>query len=132
LGTAPYDNLGLPYHRGFPEDAKELTPGEAVELVFEMAPTAAVFDKENRLRLTITGADKDNAATPRLDPAPTLTIYRDKERPSSISLPVVGTAKPADAGTKMPLALATGLAFFVIILTIVFALYMRKRVKPQR
>jgi putative CocE/NonD family hydrolase len=132
LGTAPYDNLGLPYHRGFPEDVKELTPGEAVELVFEMQPTSVIFDKGNRLRLTITGADKDNAATPRLDPAPTLTVYRDKLRPSSISLPVVGTVRLADGGTKMPLLLVTGLTFFVVILTIVFAIYMRKRVRPQR
>jgi hypothetical protein len=132
LGTAPYDNLGLPYHRSYPEDVRPLAPGEAVELVFEMEPTSVIFGRGNRLRLTITGADKDNAATPRLEPAPTLTIYRDKSRPSSIGLPVVGTARLAAAGTKMPLALATGLAFFVIILTIVFTLSMRKRVKPQR
>lgn len=132
LGTAPYDNFGLPYHRGFPEDVQWVVPGQAVELVFEMAPTSVIFDKGNRLRLTLTGADKDNAATPRLELTPTLTIYRDKDRPSSISLPIVGTVRPADGGTKMPLFLVAGLTFFVIILTIVFALYMRKRVKPQR
>jgi hypothetical protein len=79
-----------------------------------------------------TDSDKDNAATPRLEPAPTLTIYRDKERPSSISLPILGTSRVADAGTRMPFILVTALTFLVIILTILFALSMRKRLKPQR
>jgi hypothetical protein len=103
-----------------------------VELVFEMQPTATVFDKGNRLRLTLTGADKDNAATPKLDPAPELTVYRDKDRPSSLRLPVVGAVRLPEEGARLPLALITGLTFFIVILTIVFAIYMRKRVKPQR
>jgi putative CocE/NonD family hydrolase len=130
LGIAPYDNLGWPYHRGFPEDVQELTPGQPVELVFEMQPTATVFDKGNRLRLTLAGADKDNAATTMVDPAPVLTVYRDKDRPSSLRLPVVGTVGLPAESTKLPLALATGLVLFVLILTIVFTIYMRKRVKP--
>jgi putative CocE/NonD family hydrolase len=132
LGTAPYDNLGWPYHRGYPEDVQPLTPGQPVELLFEMQPTATVFDKGNRLRLSLAGADKDNAATPQLDPAPVLTVYRDKSRPSSLRLPVVGAVRLPQDGTKLPLALVMGLTFFIIILTIVFAIYMRKRVKPQR
>ena len=132
LGTAPYDNFGWPYHRGYPEDVQPLVPGQRVELVFEMQPTATVFDKGNRLRLTLTGADKDNAATPKLDPAPELTVYRDKDRPSSLRLPVVGAVRLPEEGARLPLALITGLTFFIVILTIVFAIYMRKRVKPQR
>ena len=132
LGTAPYDNFGWPYHRGYPEDVQPLVPGQRVELVFEMQPTATVFDKGNRLRLTLTGADKDNAATPKLDPAPELTVYRDKDRPSSLRLPVVGAVRLPEEGARLPLTLITGLTFFIVILTIVFAIYMRKRVKPQR
>jgi hypothetical protein len=132
LGTAPYDNFGWPYHRGYPEDVQPLTPGQAVELVIEMQPTATVFDKGNRLRLSLAGADKDNAATPKLDPAPVLTVYRDKGRASSLRLPVVGAVRLPEEGTGLPLALVTGLTFLIVILTIVFALYMRKRVKPQR
>jgi len=88
------------------------------------AAHATVFDKGNRLRLTLTGADKDNAATPKLDPAPELTVYRDKDRPSSLRLRSSERCA-AGEGARLPLALITGLTFFIIILTIVFAIYMR-------
>jgi uncharacterized protein len=132
VGAAPYDIDGLPYHRGFAEDIRELTPGESVELVFEMQPTSNIFDKGNRLRLSLAGADKDNAATPGLDAPPTIIIGRDKERPSRISLPIVGQVSFAEGGAKTTLILAVGLTLFIIALTIAFAVFMRKRVKGQR
>ncbi len=89
LGPAAYDVLGLPYHRCFAEDVSPVKPGEVVELVFDLQPISNVFNAGNRIRLTITGADKDNAETRPLDPPPMITIYRDKSHPSRIVLPVV-------------------------------------------
>lgn len=84
----PFDNLGLPYHRSLEIDMEPLQAGTPVELVFDLFPTATVFDAGNRIRVTITGADAGNAAVTRHEPAPTITLYRSRERPSRIALPV--------------------------------------------
>jgi hypothetical protein len=39
--------------------------------------------------VSITGADIDNFLTPVLDPAPTISVYRDAEHASYIELPVI-------------------------------------------
>jgi putative CocE/NonD family hydrolase len=89
LGQAPYDNLGLPYQRCYAEDAEPLPTDAPAEVVMDLIPTALVFDAGHRLRLTVTGADADNTI-----PAPgvadtTLTVYRGKEQPSRLELPVL-------------------------------------------
>jgi hypothetical protein len=81
--------MGLPYHRGLESDAAPLTPGEPVELVFDLLPTSNIFDEGNRIRVTITGADVDTYLTPPQDPPPTLTIYRNVGRASYIILPMI-------------------------------------------
>jgi putative CocE/NonD family hydrolase len=88
LSAAPYDNFGLPYHPSNEADIADL-PGEPVELVFDLLPTSYVFDAGHRIRVTITGADKDNLSTPVLDPPPTVSVYRDAEHASYIELPVI-------------------------------------------
>jgi uncharacterized protein len=88
IATAPYNGLGLPYHRSFKADIADL-PVEPVELVFDLLPTSYVFGAGHRIRVTIVGADIDNYATPVLDPAPTVSIYRDAEHASYIELPVI-------------------------------------------
>ncbi len=90
LGPAAYDVLGLPYHRGYREDVKPLTPGQPVELVFDMQPISNIFDAGHRIRVTITCADTDNAETEELRPAPTVTVYREAGKGSRIVLPVAG------------------------------------------
>jgi hypothetical protein len=45
-----------------------------------------VFKAGHRIQLTISFAD---AVTPKLSPAPTVSIYRDATHPSSITLPIV-------------------------------------------
>jgi putative CocE/NonD family hydrolase len=139
VGTAPYDNLGLPYHRGYQEDVAAPKPGEAVELVFDLQPTSIVFDAGQRIRLTITCADKDNAETPALDPAPTVTVYRDGKRPSRITLPVVGGLageRAEDAAAKGKAGSALTYALFitlvVVVLVIAFTFYLRQRIKERR
>ena len=87
LSLPPFDNFGLPYQRSFAQDILPL-PDQPVELAIRMLPTSYAFDVGHRLRLTITCADADNALTPRLDPLPTVTVYRSQPYSSYISIPV--------------------------------------------
>jgi putative CocE/NonD family hydrolase len=89
LGQAPYDNLGLPYHRHYKSDLAPIPAGEPVELVFDLLPTSYVFRAGHRIRIAITCADADNFETPVLDPPPKLHLLRDSNHPSCIHLPVV-------------------------------------------
>jgi len=89
ISKAPWDNyLGLPYHSHAAADFELLTPGEPAELTFDLYPTSNVFDAGNRIRVTVTNADDGNFRTPVLDPAPTVTLYRDAKHASYILLPV--------------------------------------------
>jgi putative CocE/NonD family hydrolase len=88
VSTAPYNNLGLPYHRSNAGDIADL-PDQPVELVFDLIPTSYIFAPGHRIRVTITGADKDTALTPQLDPPPTVQLYRGAEHASSIVLPII-------------------------------------------
>jgi putative CocE/NonD family hydrolase len=92
LSDAPYNYMGLPYHRSFREDMQPLPAGEPVELVFDLLPTSNIFDAGHRIRVTIMGADADTFATPQFDPAPTISIYHNAEHGSYIDLPII----PAD------------------------------------
>ncbi|MCZ6598521.1 MAG: CocE/NonD family hydrolase [Planctomycetota bacterium] len=89
LAEAPYDRLGLPYHSHRAEDVEPLPAGEPARLLFDLHPTANVFDAGHRLRVTITFADALNVETPRLDPPPTVTILRGGEHASHVRLPVI-------------------------------------------
>ena len=88
VSTAPYEYLGLPYHRSFAEDIADL-PDQPVELVFDLIPTSYIFPAGHRIRVTITCADKDNALTPELTPPPTIHLYRDADHASYITLPII-------------------------------------------
>ncbi|MCC7461543.1 MAG: CocE/NonD family hydrolase [Gammaproteobacteria bacterium] len=95
LSSPEYDNLGLPYHRSFAEDIRPLVPGEPVELVFDMAPISWVFKAGHRVRLIIVcSADahrgRGPAPTPVLSPVPVVSIHRDAQYRSYVSLPVNG------------------------------------------
>jgi uncharacterized protein len=57
LGTAPYANLGLPYHSGVERDVAPLVPGEPVTMTFELSPRSYVVQPNHRLRVAIAGAD---------------------------------------------------------------------------
>jgi putative CocE/NonD family hydrolase len=84
-----YDTAGLPYHRGNRADRADLTPGQPVELVFDLYPTSTLFAAGHRIRVTVTGADKKNAVTPRRNPPPRITLYREAGKPSYVELPVI-------------------------------------------
>jgi hypothetical protein len=84
-----YDTAGLPYHRGNKADRADLTPGQPVELVFDLYPTSTLFAAGHRIRITVTGADHANAVTPERNPPPRLTVYREPGRASYVELPVI-------------------------------------------
>ncbi len=127
LHPAPYDNLGLPYHRSQAEDVRDLVPGEPAELEFDLQPTSNVFNAGHRIRLAITCADADNAQTPRLSPAPVVSLYRSAARPSFLTLPTVPgytQGQPADA--------ATGVFVLAIVVIVVLTAFGCRRSGPNR
>jgi len=90
VDEAPWNDLGLPFHRGRTEDVEPL-PGEPAELAIDLMATAITFDEGHRLRLTIAGADAANHELypdPTGASAPTVTIHRGGEDGSWLSLPV--------------------------------------------
>ena len=84
----PFDNMGLPWHRHYEEDAMPIVPGEIVELRFDMMPTAYVFNKGNRIRVTITCANAGWDELPHQEPT-TITLLRNSRYPSRIELPIM-------------------------------------------
>jgi putative CocE/NonD family hydrolase len=100
LSAAPFKYLNLPYHRSYQQDMAAL-PGQPVELVFDLLPTSNLFEAGNRIRVTVTCADRDNARSPALSPPPTVSLYRTAKYSSHLILPVIPT--PADAATPADL-----------------------------
>ena len=92
IAEAPINYMGLPYHRSYEKDVARL-PQEPVELVFDLQPTSKIFRGGQRIRLTITAADKDNASTVVVDPAPVITLYRNTMLASYIELPIISGAE---------------------------------------
>ncbi len=128
LNEPPYDNLGLPYHRAFAADSAPLEPGKPVEMVFSLEPTSNVFNAGNRLRLTLSFADKGNAATPRLESPPTVAIGRGPDQASFIELPVVPGASAEAAPASFYVYFVLGL---VLVLALAFAFYVRSRLAKR-
>ena len=118
-----YDTFGLPFHRSHEEDVLDLTPGEPVELVFDLQPTSNVFNLSNRIRITIACADKDNAQTPVLSPHPIVTVYRNSEHASYILLPVVAVEEVGAFPVFFIILIVLGIAVLIII----FTTFMRRK-----
>ena len=79
---------GVPYRTFTRQNASPLIPDRVAKLSFDLLPTSYQFKQGHRIRLSITGADKDHFA---LLPGenPTFTIYRSKQYSSQLDLPVV-------------------------------------------
>lgn len=92
LNEAPWDNLGLPFHRSYAADVKPLEPGKPVKLEFDMAPVSWTLRKGHRLRVLIaaTGFSRrdEPPLTPRYDPAPTVELFHGGVLASWIDMPV--------------------------------------------
>jgi putative CocE/NonD family hydrolase len=84
----PFSNMGLPWHRHYREDVVPLTPGEITQLRFDMMPTANVFNKGSRIRVTITCANAGWDELPHEEPT-TIKMMRNTRYPSRIVLPLM-------------------------------------------
>ena len=71
------------------EDASPLIPGVPEEVVLKLWPTSVLIKKGHSIRIAIAGADKSTFDRLPKVGKPTLTIYRNKERKSFITLPVI-------------------------------------------
>jgi predicted acyl esterase len=87
---APYETMGLPWHPFTKESAQPLKPGVPVQAEFEFLPTSYLFEAGHRIRLTLQFADP--RATPKLKPAPVVTVLHHADAASMIELPVVTEA----------------------------------------
>ena len=56
--------------------------------MMDLHPTSTVFNAGHRIRVTIMCADADNTETPPSSEG-AISVYRDREHPSSIMLPIV-------------------------------------------
>ncbi|MEO8450714.1 MAG: CocE/NonD family hydrolase [Gemmatimonadota bacterium] len=88
LAPAPFKNFGLPWTRSGQADVAPL-PAAPTELVFDLLPTAKRFVAGHRIRLTITGADRDTHHLVYPAVPPQVAIYRDRARASRVVLPVI-------------------------------------------
>jgi putative CocE/NonD family hydrolase len=89
LDTPPYDNLDLPWHRGYAEDDSPLRPGEPAEVVFDLLPVSWVFQKGHRIQVSVAGSDPRERARQESSPPPTIELLADAAGRSSITLPIV-------------------------------------------
>lgn len=130
LSDPPFEYLGIPYHRSFAEDIEPMPKGEPVQLVFDLQPTSNIFDAGHRVRITITCADQSTFETPELTPPPTVRVYRNSARPSSIILPVVLPEGEVDVAMEPLSFITVVLVVLVVVLAVIFLFFfLRSRMK---
>jgi hypothetical protein len=83
LGTAPYDNRGLPWHPSRQADVSPLKAGEAAELKFALLPMSYLFKAGHRIRLTLAFSDPAGGAGQQV------TVHEGGRNASMIRLPIV-------------------------------------------
>jgi predicted acyl esterase len=91
--TAPYDTMGLPWHPFTAESQQPLQAGVPVEAQFEFLPTSYIFKAGHRIRLTLQFADP--RSTPKLEPAPEVSVLHGRDAASLIELPVIPRLAPS-------------------------------------
>jgi len=84
----PY-NLLVPYHSFKKKDTMPLVPGEIAELTFGLLPTSVLIKKEHRIRIAISGHDKDTFTRIPAEETPVITVARNKSQASFVDLPIV-------------------------------------------
>jgi putative CocE/NonD family hydrolase len=84
---APYWFEG-PFHPYAQADPALLVPGELIELAFDLFPVSWLFRAGHRVRIAISGADKDNFVPVAQDQRPRLQVHRGAACLSRVELPV--------------------------------------------
>jgi predicted acyl esterase len=91
LGQPTYDNLGLPWSDSRKDVVMEtpaIEPGRPVRVEFDLQPTSVVFNKGERIRLVVTGAEAHtNLTIPRPTPV-RIELAHGGSRASELRLPV--------------------------------------------
>lgn len=83
----PYEPLG-PRHSYLRSDAAPMPPNQPQRVEFGMFSTSVLLRRGHRIRVALAGADRDNfELIPGGDP-PQWSVYRDREHPSFIELPI--------------------------------------------
>ncbi|NQT24978.1 CocE/NonD family hydrolase [candidate division KSB1 bacterium] len=85
----PFDNMDLPYHRHFEEDIMPIPEDQPVELKFDLMPLSNIFNKGHRIRVSISCANEKWDEILEEKPVPEITIYRNSQLASKITLPVI-------------------------------------------
>jgi hypothetical protein len=88
IAPPPY-NLLVPYHSFKKKDAMPLVPGEIVELTFGLLPTSVLIKKGHRIRVAISGHDKDTFTRIPSEETPVITVVRNKSQAPFVDLPIV-------------------------------------------
>ncbi|MGE0717544.1 MAG: CocE/NonD family hydrolase [Alphaproteobacteria bacterium] len=88
MPPANYAQVG-PWHPCGTADGQPLEPGVPALLEIALMPTSWLFRAGHRVRLALAAADRDHLARVPFGMSPVLTIFRDRSRPSSLTLPVV-------------------------------------------
>ncbi|HVV36568.1 MAG TPA: CocE/NonD family hydrolase [Acidimicrobiales bacterium] len=78
-----------PFHSGKRQDCSPVTPGETVQLDFDLIPVSWLFCPGHALRVAIAGADKDNFVRIPATGDPVLEFGRGGDAASYVELPVV-------------------------------------------
>lgn len=86
LGRAPHRNLGLPY-RPSSRAGRVALSNRPQPMVLDLMPTSYLFRPGYRVRVTITGADRDGF--PTVTRPARVTIHRSARYPSLVELPVI-------------------------------------------
>jgi len=95
----PYTKFG-PHRTERRPDAWPLVPGQVAELGFDLWATSALFRRGHRIRIAIAGADRDTFLRyPRDGGVPTITVERNREYRSHVTLPM---RPPADLSGGPP------------------------------
>lgn len=92
-GHAPYNDQGMPYPIGTAAVVNATPPlprtGAPARMQIDLFATAYCIPAGHRLRLTLTGADHDNAHTKQYVPAPTISINEGGPLGAAIVMPVL-------------------------------------------
>lgn len=89
LGHPPAGIHGLPAHDSTAASVAPLPTDGPARLQFDLHPISHAFRAGRRIRLALTGADADNAETPRHDEPPEIAIFCGGNTSSRVDLPVV-------------------------------------------
>ncbi len=93
-GKPPYDNLGLPYQSHLLRDVEPVPGDRVIKIEFDILPIYYRNDPGHRIRVTVAGADADNAIRPPNSPLLRIKLYHTPAHLSGVSLPVKDDKDP--------------------------------------